>query len=1135
MNCLKMTSRLTAATPCLLRPAMIGLVALLLTMQVAVANWLWDQNGSGIDDRIEQVEAQGLVAAVEQGDLLHGRLTFAVHEVDGVFRYPVYVGYNDRPGEGDIQRLIDSGVSTEILHPYQIIDDIRMELSFEEIQTVAGLPGVKRIESIPLMYPMNNNATRASGVKESNFSRFPSVHDHLGITGKDVVVSILDTGVNDASDTLTGYPGHESLIGKFVAGGTFFSGQPLLNTTPDESENPVDRGEGSTHGTHVAGTAIGTGGPSGFFGGVAPGALLVDQKVLSDAGVGFGSADGVEWAVLNKERYNIRILNLSLGGLNNSDGTDAGSQAINAAFDAGLLAAIAMGNDGETGHVSSPAAADRAISVGAIQDQNTVSRDDDVIASFSNEGPRLDDGTGRVEPRMKPIVAAPGAGVISADGSLISDGRQYQSLSGTSMATPVVAGIMALILEANPDLTPAEVVEILKHTAEHRNDWGKTPADFNPFPQADPNYHPSGGWGYADAYAAVKEALRLAGDPASQVQVVQIGGTADVNGDAVIHFGWISQREIDLDGYNVYRAEDVNGSPGSFVQLNDQLIAGTGQAQIEQVGNRNEYVFSDDDGLSTGKTYWYQVEHVSAAGTFREPAYPVTLGEEVPVARLKYSITHNAIDNDLLVLLGTGTQVARADFIVTGKSASEADQVTPVTGEPTIGSLRHDFSINLTSRDGIDKFLPPSEHQRWFLSVNEGGFINRSGRVEAFELQMLDEDGNVTAVYTTGDPTPQQTVEGLTTELWIPDNPAIWLPGDVPAVSEADPDAALQDTATLEVGIFGAKFLPLAEVEVSGTGVEVLSASVVSGSEIVATFSIAADAPAGPRDIIVTNPDGQADIGSGLFTVIGQGGPGDPGDPIVVDLDDSDPAIEYAGGWHRRDSDTASNGGYHRRMGGNGQGNGQTPTARLVFSGDQITCFYGVSSQGGSADVLINGELMATIDYAGSAPGNDPAFTDSVTFDELGEGEHELIIAHTHGAVYVDGFRIVSNGTGDDAGTNEAAVQSRSVTEHFSVNAPGSLLGVLPTLVEKTIDLEARDLLISVEVESGEDLSVVLLNPLGQIVGNAFELLTGSDQSLYVLDAPVTVGGTYVLSISSLSGLSGSYPVSVARTVPVNQ
>jgi hypothetical protein len=153
----------------------------------------------------------------------------------------------------------------------------------------------------------------------------------------------------------------------------------------------------------------------------------------------------------------------------------------------------------------------------------------------------------------------------------------------------------------------------------------------------------------------------------------------------------------------------------------------------------------------------------------------------------------------------------------------------------------------------------------------------------------------------------------------------------------------------------------------------------------------------------------------------------------------------------------------------------------------------------------------------------------------LGEGEHELIIAHTHGAVYVDGFRIVSNGTGDDAGTNEAAVQSRSVTEHFSVNAPGSLLGVLPTLVEKTIDLEARDLLISVEVESGEDLSVVLLNPLGQIVGNAFELLTGSDQSLYVLDAPVTVGGTYVLSISSLSGLSGSYPVSVARTVPVNQ
>ncbi|MFU8830911.1 MAG: S8 family serine peptidase, partial [Wenzhouxiangella sp.] len=835
--------------------AISGLVFLLVLVlaaspAAASGNWLWDSNGSGIDDRIEAVDALGLEAAFENSDPVNGRLAFAVHEVGGVFRYGVYVQYAYPPTEDDVQRLIDAGVSTEVLHRFRIIDYIQLELSFDEIQTVLGLPGVVRIESVPLMYPTNNNAIETTGVRESNFQRFPTVWEHLGITGKDVVVAVLDTGVNDAPDDLTGYPGHESLIGKFVGGGNFFSGQPALNTGPDESENPIDRGEAlaSTHGTHVAGTAIGTGGPSGFFSGVARNALLVDLKVLSDAGVGFGSAAGVEWAVLNKDRFDIRILNLSLGGVNNSDGTDAGSQAINAAFDAGILAAIAAGNDGETGWISSPAAADKAVTVGAIQDQNTVTREDDVIASFSNEGPRLDDGTGRVEPRMKPVVAAPGSGVVSADGSLLTDGRQYQSLSGTSMASPVVAGVMALIVEANPELTPGEVVEILKHTSEHRRDWGKTPADANPFPGADPTWHPSGGWGQVDAYAAVKEALRLGGDPASQVQVVYITAAPADDGRAAIDVGWKSQREIELSGYNVLRAPDVGGAPGSFVQVNGDPISGVGEAVIEERENRNEYTFRDADGLVFGETYWYVIEHVSAAGTFQEPAFPVTLGEPVPLARIEYSITHNAIDNDLLTLIGTGTQAARADWIRTGKSAVEADSVTTEPGEPTIGTLRHEFSINLSSLDQVEEFLPPSEKQRWFLSVTEGGFINRSGRVNSFAIHLLDEDGNITESFETGDPTPQQTIEGQSTVLWIPNDPNVVLPGETPVVVEADPEAAVRDSQ-IEVGIFGAKFLPGATVEVGGAGVEVSSSKVLAGSEIRATFAIAADAEPGPRDI----------------------------------------------------------------------------------------------------------------------------------------------------------------------------------------------------------------------------------------------------------------------------------------------
>src|SRR6185436_10403496 len=156
----------------------------------------------------------------------------------------------------------------------------------------------------------------------------------LGITGRGVVVGILDTGVNDEPDNA--YPGHESLRGKFVGGGSFFSGQPALNTPIDASENPKHQldPELTYHGTHVAGTAIGSGGPNGmlngaepgFNAGLAPDARLVDCKVLSDAGLGFGSADALDWLVYN--RFNswgltgadaiyagVDVANLSLGGM----------------------------------------------------------------------------------------------------------------------------------------------------------------------------------------------------------------------------------------------------------------------------------------------------------------------------------------------------------------------------------------------------------------------------------------------------------------------------------------------------------------------------------------------------------------------------------------------------------------------------------------------------------------------------------------------------------------------------------------------------------------------------------------------------------------------------------------------------
>jgi hypothetical protein len=815
------------------------------------------------------------------------------------------------------------------------------------------------------------------------------------------------------------------------------------------------------------------------------------------------------------------VLNLSLGGVDSSDGTDAGSQAINAAFDAGLIPLVAAGNDGETAYISSPAAADKALTIGALADQNTLGRDDDRIADFSNEGPRTADGDADVRDEMKPLVAGPGAGIVSADGSLITDGRNYKILSGTSMSTPHVAGVVALLLEANPALTPTQVVEILRHTSEHRDAWGKTPAASDPFPTEDPNYHPSGGWGQVDAYAAVKEALRLAGDPASRTQVVRIQGEPADNGSAAIDLTWTSQRETDLAGYRVYRADDVGGAPGVWTEITSATVPGTGGAAIEGLPNRNVYTLRDA-GLAFGNIYWYRVEHTStdpAVGTIQEPPLAVVLGQPRPVARIRYSITHDDIDNDLLVLIGTGPELARPARVFDGKSVGDADSVTEETGEPTLGTLRHEFTVDLTSLDRIEGHLPPSKDNPWFLTVKEGGFVNRAGRVNAFSITLFDDDGNPTDSYSTGDLAPRQTLEGRNTTLWIPDDPTVFLPGDSPSVSFVDPGGAARG-ATIDAEVLGAEFLPGANVSVSGEGVTVDGVQYASGARLIATLVVAADAAAGPRDVTVTNLDGGSDTAVGAFTVVGEGDGGDGGETQVVDLDNGDPAIEYRTGWHRTESAEASSGGYHRRMGGNG--NGANPSARLVFTGHQVTYHYAVSSKGGEADVYLDGALVDTVSFSGT--GKDPVFGHSVTYEATGSGEHELVIEHRSGAVYVDGFRIASNGD-EDPTADEDAPQTRSVTEvvEDSLNAIGALL--IPVSVHPLDDS------ISVLIEGADrTLPVVLLDSTGLVVATVNTLLPGT--RLTGFDA-APAPGTYTLQVIDLLAAGDTVQISVARTVRV--
>ncbi len=742
------------------------------------AGWMWDSDANRIDDRMQQVEQSGAVAA-HVGNALSGKLRFALVPGSAPFRYGVYVGYDHHPTDSDAAALAATGAPVQVR--YESIDYIRSEITFAQALQIVAIPGVRRVETIPMMYAENDNATRVLRARPSS-AHFPSVWKDLGFTGRGVVVGIMDTGVNDAPSGA--YPGHESLRGKFLGGGNFFSGQPALNTPLNSSENPqhANDPELTYHGTHVAGTAIGSGGPNGLlaggapgpFAGVAPDARLVDLKVLSDAGLGFGAADGIDWAIHHRfdtwgltgedaSYQGIDVLNMSLGGTDNSDGTDASSAAVNAAHRAGIVVCVATGNDGNTHWIASPCAADLALSVGAFTDNNTLDRGDDLVADYSNEGPRLDDGDETHLDEMKPSVLGDGTGILSALGDPTTAGDRYHHINGTSMATPTVAGVCALLLSANPTLTADQVRQILQNTADHRTDRGKQSAAAADSFGLDPNYHPSWGWGEVDAYAAVKEALN-----GVTTQVVRIAATPLRAPDA-IRLDWTSQREIDLFRYEIERAEDAGGAPGEFVTLANVSPVGS-HAEIRGASNRQPYSWTDaDPSLDPSRLYWYRVAWRDFHNVrHSEPPVSARILDSPVVARVRYSWTHNYSDGDLVVKYGSGVNPNTPAWFRYAPGAPAADSIRSATGVGTTGTRRHYFHFDLTAADLVTQFLPPSADNPWFLSVLEGGYVNTNGKVNDFSVTVIE--GATSTTYTSPQ-TTTPTVEKQATVFWIPLDP----------------------------------------------------------------------------------------------------------------------------------------------------------------------------------------------------------------------------------------------------------------------------------------------------------------------------------------------------------------------------
>ncbi|WP_225854156.1 S8 family serine peptidase [Micromonospora sp. ALFpr18c] len=262
-----------------------------------------------------------------------------------------------------------------------------------------------------------------------------------GDTGVGVDVAVLDTGVDRE---------HPDLAGRIEEATSFVPGEEV-----------TDR---HGHGTHVASTIAGTGAASGGAErGVAPGADLHIGKVLNDQGEGQDSwiISGMEWAA---RTAGARVVNMSLGGPP-TDGTDPLSAAVDRlSAETGTLFVIAAGNSGpDLVTVGAPGAAASALTVGAVDAQ-------DRLAVFSSRGPRHGDNA------PKPDITGPGVDILAARSQYAAAGEgAYQTMSGTSMATPHVAGAAALLAATHPDWTGARLKDALmstsKATPRHPLEW----------------------------------------------------------------------------------------------------------------------------------------------------------------------------------------------------------------------------------------------------------------------------------------------------------------------------------------------------------------------------------------------------------------------------------------------------------------------------------------------------------------------------------------------------------------------------------------------------------------------------------------------------------------------------------------
>jgi serine protease AprX len=350
---------------------------------------------------------------------------------------------------------------------------------------VARLADLRGVAHLSLDRPTNalgghvSSTTGKELVENDEYVSPTGVVSTRKLDGKSIGIAIIDSGI---------YAAHRSFLDRAGKSRILFSKD---FTGEGRTDDPYG------HGTHVAGLAAGNGQVAGgAYEGVAPDANIINLRVLNSLGSGTvsGLLNALNWVLANRAVYNIKVVNLSLGSSAvESYKNDPVCRAARKLADAGVVVAAAAGNDGKDllgrkiyGHIHSPGDEPSAITVGASNTFGTDTRADDGVATYSSRGPTrgswLDaSGVRHYDNLIKPDLVAPGNKLISAESvscklvlttpsldrnvSSVAN-SEMMTLSGTSMATPIVAGSAALLFQVNAKLTPNMIKALLMYTAQ---------------------------------------------------------------------------------------------------------------------------------------------------------------------------------------------------------------------------------------------------------------------------------------------------------------------------------------------------------------------------------------------------------------------------------------------------------------------------------------------------------------------------------------------------------------------------------------------------------------------------------------------------------------------------------------------